>query len=417
MYDVVVVGAGASGIMAAIAAARSGCNVCLVEKSSRIGQKILATGNGRCNLSNSAINSAICAGVCEDEKYYLAHSLADAYNNPAFVADVLSKYDYASIIAYFNELGLLTTCDLRGWAYPKTRWANSVLDVLRNAITRFGITVMLKTAITDIIPCNNGGFSALVGNTALNANKIVLATCKAQSYSGLSRLKIMSAQPILGPLQVPAQAIRGLDGVRTDAQILLIRGGSETNSKANSKANNEVFSEVGELHFRKDSLSGIAIFNVSRYAQTGMMLCINLMPELTYDELNELLQKRFRYLSDATMQEFLTGMLHTRLIASVLAYAGLNPDDYISKQCLQQISMALTNFRLPITGLPTFAQAQVTRGGYLTQRFNSATLQSQDYPGLFACGECLDIDGPCGGYNLHWAWASGTVAGMSAGTL
>jgi predicted flavoprotein YhiN len=245
-----------------------------------------------------------------------------------------------------------------------------------------------------------------------------------------------------------------LEGVRAQAQASLLDKGKLLRR------------ESGELQFRKGAVSGIAVFNLSRFARVGMELSINLLPEYashapaadgpdkavctpaapsapaatapaatapaaedfnaatrtaiaptgaSTGELEDLLRTRLRRAAPGTTAAaFLTGMLHSRLATAVCAMAGVDAAAELNRGMLAALQAALSDFRLTVSGLPTAKQAQAFRGGYATSGFDPRTLESRVYPGLHACGECLDVDGPCGGYNLHWAWASGMAAGRAA---
>jgi predicted Rossmann fold flavoprotein len=383
--------------MAAIAAVREGASVLIVEKESRVGKKILATGNGRCNLSNTAI--------CGEDA-------PACYNRPAFVASVLKRYDCDAICSLFGELGLLTTADEGGWVFPRTRSANSVLAVLLNEAGRQRVDIQtgweaLRVGATE----KGGGFLAEAKDGSISARVLVMA-CGARAATTLC-VDIPSVCPVptLGSLRTESEPLKGLDGIRTRCLIRLLDAGVL------------VAQERGEILFRRYGVSGIAVFNLSRFVVPGQELSVDFFPEYAEAEFRSLLTERWygrlcgrpRCRSSVLAGEFLDGLLHTRLAQAVLRRVGARAADEVGESLLDDLAGVMKGYRLVITDGPDVAQAQVTRGGLALSGFDPTTLQSLVWPRLFAAGECLDVDGPCGGFNLHWAWASGFVAGQQSG--
>jgi predicted Rossmann fold flavoprotein len=397
--DVLVIGGGAAGLMAAIAAARTGASVVIVEKNDRVGKKILATGNGRCNLSNVAIAGEL---------------IAASYNHPAFVAPTLENCDYNAVRTEFFNLGLLTKPDERGWVFPQTRIANSVLDVLLNAIRRRDIDVRTSWEVQRIQVEKSGFLAEAAGPLETNktrekrvsATALVLA-CGAQEAVRLSATLPFAAAtalvPILGPLKTEPAPLKGLNGVRVQASARLLEKEAP------------VVEERGEILFRDYGVSGIAAFNLSRFVTSGQELSLDFFSEFSGEELDALLAERLRIHPRIQAEEFLDGLVHPRLTQAVLRHIKVRGSDELNESLLKRLAHTMKDYRLIVTGGPSPAQAQVTRGGLATSGFDPTTLQSLTIPRLFAAGECLDIDGPCGGFNLHWAWASGLVAGGQAG--
>ncbi|MDR0347359.1 MAG: aminoacetone oxidase family FAD-binding enzyme [Coriobacteriales bacterium] len=390
--DILIVGGGAAGLMAAIAAAHAGASVSLVEKGARAGKKILATGNGRCNLSNSAIEGA-SASAC--------------YNHPDFVAPVLSRYDYSAIRAVFEELGLLLTLDAKGWAFPRTRVANSVLDVMLNELGRLGIDVQVAREAQHVQLSEQGTFLVATPLGPLSSRALVL-TCGVEPLPHIlndlaPKLgQILSPTPVLGPLKTDLASVKGLDGVRAVCCARLLKGESL------------VAEEHGEILFRRFGISGIAIFNLSRFIQPGQEISLDFFPEFERGELLSLLTARARSHPRVSAAEFLDGMLHTRLAQALLRRVGMRGSEPSENIMLDKLANTAKDYRLALLDGPDTAQAQLTRGGLAVEGFDATTLEARELPRLFAAGECLDVDGPCGGFNLHWAWASGFAAGQGA---
>jgi predicted Rossmann fold flavoprotein len=386
--------------MAAVVAARTGAAVTLLERGERVGKKVLATGNGRCNLSNTAIEGA---------------SGSAYYNNPDFVAPTLSRYGCEVVRAFFEELGLLTIADERGWVFPRTRSANSVLDVLWAQVRRLGVEVhtgcTARRLSADAHDEHSEHRRLLVETDKQDfaGRAVVLACGVVPDLAALACQQTLGATPILGPLKTAAEPLKGLDGLRVNCRVRLLDGRAC------------VGEETGEILFRNYGVSGIAIFNLSRLASPGQVLSLDLFPELTEAELMALLTERLRLLAgplrpsaELNAADFLTGTLHARLALAVLSAAGLRPTEVLNPTALPRLAHVLKDYRLAVRGGPTEVQAQVTRGGLDPQQFSPATLESRTHPGLFAAGECLSIDGPCGGFNLHWAWSSALLAAIQA---
>ena len=384
--DIIVVGGGASGLMAAIAAAEHGGQVILVEKNIRVGKRILATGNGRCNLSNAII------GKPEGNS---------RYNRPDFVAPVLERFDCTSIRVLFYDLGLLTITDKNGWVFPRTQTANTVLDVLLRELDRLAIVTYAGQEIIGM-RINEDGYRVETTGSSFAAKNLILCCGVEPLLKAFPFLNIIKPEPILGPLRTDTDAIRGLDGVRASCRISL------------REEDKLVCREDGELLFRDYGVSGIAVFNLSRFAKPGQKLLIDFFPDLSHQALKGLLLSRIERNPDLTAPEALTGILHSRIIQAVLRKTRIKTSNKPDDNMLNALVNTMKRFSLTVTGGPTKDQAQLTRGGLNTEDFNPNTLESKTQKGLFAAGECLDIDGPCGGFNLHWAWASGLTAGESA---
>ena len=386
-FDVIVVGGGAAGLVASIAAKKNGAKTALIEKNIRVGKKILATGNGRCNLSNT------CIGEPRG---------ASQYNNPSFVKPILERMSCEGIRSVFNDLGLLTITDKSGWVFPRTRTANTVVDVLMEEIERLDIPVYTGEEAIGI-RSSEDGFRVETSMTGYSCRSLVL-TCGVQPIlRSFDYLRFIEPAPILGPLKTDTNPIRGLDGIRVVSRILLTDGVDLLSW------------QDGELLFRDYGVSGIAVFNLSRFAKPGHKLYIDFFPEMDENELKSLLSDRMeRFQGNLSLAELLSGMLHSRVIHAIVRKANLKLSDKMDDAVLTALVFYLKAFSIDVLETPAKGQAQVTRGGLDTADFNPETLSAYRKQNLFAAGESLDIDGPCGGFNLHWAWASGLTAGANA---
>ena len=384
--DIIIVGGGAAGLTAAIVAAHRGARVSIFEKNIRVGKKILATGNGRCNMSNTLI------GKPEGMSHY---------NHPAFVAPVLSRFDCAVVRSFFEDLGLMTVVDKKGWVFPRTRTANTVLDVLLREINSLPITTYTGQEVIGIHEAEDE-YRVEAAGTSHTGRVLILSCGVAPVLSTLHLYPLVSPTPVLGPLKTDTESVRGLDGIRAVCRIYLTEG-------------DEIISwQDGELLFRDYGVSGIAVFNLSRYARRGQSLSIDFFPDHDVPALETLLRRRREKSRRASTQEVLTGMLHSRVIQAVLRKSGVKASSEPDDAALRRLANIMKAFQLKVTEGPARDQAQVIRGGLSTEDFDPGTLMCLSKPRLFAAGECLDVDGSCGGFNLHWAWASGLVAGEGA---
>ena len=398
METIVIIGGGSSGIMAALTAAEDKNNrVLLLERQQRIGRKLLATGNGRCNLTNTGATAANYHG-----------------EDPDFVRPALGRFTPADTLAFFHGLGLLTVTEYGGRVYPLSNSANSVLDVLRFALEKAGVEQRTACPVRAI--CREGaGYGVDTDGERLHADKLIVACGGAaggklggvmDGYKLLKPLghKRTGLHPALVPVNTAPEYPKALKGVRAQAALRLEGGGG---TLAESR---------GELQFTETGVSGPAVFDLSRAAATGgegLRLHIDFMP-FSREETLKLLRQRREQFPAQESGELLTGMLHNRLGRMLVKYSGINgsrPLGSLTEEELGRTAASCTDFVLPVLGTGGFDSAQVTAGGIRTAGVNPETLESFFLPGLFLCGELLDVDGDCGGYNLQWAWASGRLAG------
>ncbi len=369
---VAVIGGGAGGLCAAIAAGRAGADVVIFEQANRVGKKLLKTGNGRCNLSNARVSP-------------------EQYNRPDFVAPVLAGMPCDALLSFFGSLGLWTVTDEEGRVYPRSDTAASVLDVLRLGCEALGVEERCSAEIAAIAPQGHGFRLTARTGEKLFADRVIVATGGGTSLLRPLGHKMVPFSPILCPLKTDTESVRGLTGLRCACRAELIRRGKS------------VYAEDGEILFRDFGVSGILALNLSRHALPGDTLSLDLLPELSLDALTERLaaQKALRQNAD-----LFTGIFHRRLGEAIARRA--KSDD------AAELARIIKDYRLSVLGPGDTQHAQVTRGGADTAEFDPETLESRRVPGLYAVGEALDIDGACGGCNLHWAFASGLRAGGSA---
>lgn len=389
--NIAIIGGGAAGLVAAIAAAADGAAVTLLEAGERVGRKILASGNGRCNLSNTAV-------------------APDAYNAPGFVTPALATWDTPAVLGFFADLGLRTFADDASRIYPTTNVANSVLDVLRLECAHRGVEERCGFKVASFSRAGDRFEITSADGDVVHADAVVLATGGGPSLLSSLGHSASSFAPVLGPLRTDTAPIRGLSGVRVQCAASVLRPGA-SGAAADAVV---VATERGELLFREYGVSGIMVFDLSRALEPGDLLSIDFMPDLAPAELRTLLGDRSASLSWRTAATFFDGMLHPRVAQAVLRAADIAAETPAAELPLDRLAALLKDFRLAVLGPGDPKQAQVTRGGVSVDEFDPATMASRLVPGLFAAGEVLDVDGRCGGFNLHWAWASGIVAGQAA---
>jgi predicted Rossmann fold flavoprotein len=400
-YDIAVIGAGASGLVAAISAAREGATVCLIDRNERVGRKILATGNGRCNLANNDMN----------RKHF--HSSA-----PGFVESVLENVALGGVLSFFASLGLeVASEDSR--LYPRSMQAASVLDVLRHEVDRLRIAILTNVRVLSV--SRSGGLFrlGLQGQETMVVGQVILATggkaapklgTSGDGYALAAALghDIVEPIPALVGLRLLSPHLKGLAGLRIQASVGIPELGTQ---------------QSGEVLFADYGVSGIPVFDLSAAAAAAlrnnrpMHLIISIMPD-TPEELHERLEQRFALLRHKTALDVLIGLLPKQLGPALLKDAGfssLNKSaSQVTKQELSSLAGLLHAWSFAILDHNGWVQAQTTAGGVDLKQVFPADMQSKICPGLYFSGEILDVHGDCGGYNLMWAWSSGILAGRSA---
>lgn len=396
-----IIGGGASGMAAALAAAENkNVQVILMERQARVGRKLQATGNGRCNLSN-------------------LHAAQGGYHgeNARFSDWAIGQFGPEAALDWFRGLGLFTVAEPSGRVYPYSDQANSVVDVLRFALEQPNITVKLGFEV-EKVKKTPSGFRAASREEAVECEKLIVAcgglagTKLGGSMSGYKLLRSFGhsctrLRPALVQLKTAWGGVVGLRGVRANCRAAIVHNGMV------------IAESTGELQFTEYGLSGPVIFEVSRDACQGggEWLCrLDFLPEIGPETLKAELLRRKN--TNLPASELLTGILHNRLGRVLAQAAGISLNRAISElpeSDLEQVARAVKSFDVSLTEPMGMDCAQVTAGGITTGEFNEQTMESRLVPGLYACGEVLDIDGDCGGYNLQWAWSSGRLAGRSAG--
>lgn len=403
---VAIIGGGAAGIVAAIAASYKGADVTVLEKNARIGKKILATGNGRCNLTNINLSTANYHG-----------------HDPAFAQSALAQFDVKKTIGFFERLGVAHKVEEGGKVFPVSNQASSVLDVLRYELDNAGVRLLCETPVSDIKKKDNGFIIALQNGGEFQADRVILAAGgKAapnlgSNGSGYTLAKslghsIVEPFPALVQLKLSSTFLKQIQGVKFvgDAEIVV-------NNRTVQKAS-------GEILFTEYGASGPPVLALSRkageYLQKGEAVWLKLVLINTWggDELEGYLIKRFNNGPEKELSFSFVGYINKRLVPVILKEAGIQdirkPAGRVSPAERGNIARILRDWRFQIKGTTSWPAAQVTAGGVDVREINRDTMESRIVPKIYFAGEIIDIDGDCGGYNLQWAWSSGFVAGESA---
>lgn len=403
MRHVAVIGGGAAGMMAAITAAREGVKVTILEHKDRIGKKILSTGNGRCNFTNTFQTPACYRS-----------------DNRDFAWNIIQKFNVEKTISFFKELGIYPK-DRNGYLYPYSDQAAAILEVLQIEIAKLDICVMTEINVLDIQPVKRG-IRVTTDKKTITVDSVILACgSKAAPVTGsdgsgyqLAKLlghRIVPVLPALVQLRCAEKFYKSISGVR-------VQGTVEIYADDISLA-----SDTGEIQLTNYGISGIPVFQVSRYAakaiyqKQSVTAVLNFMPDMNKDEFLSFLQERITLCPHKTLDEFFTGIFPKKLCELWIRLSRLPKEmraSDLSGEQLEKLVLLIQHLRTHITETNAFEQAQICCGGVDTTEINPDTLESNYVPGIYFAGELLDVDGICGGYNLQWAWSSGFVAGKEA---
>lgn len=405
-YDVIIIGAGASGLVAAIAAAGKGRSVLVLEKNSKAGKKILATGNGKCNFTN----------LYQAPECYRS-------NNSGFATKVLSGFNLDKTLKFFERLGIYPK-ERNGYVYPFSEQAASVVSVLLMECERLHVKIICNEKVKAV---RQPDFTVITENTEgketiYHGKKLIIAAggCASPKLgsdgSGYILAKsfghtIIKPLPALVSLKSPDKFLKTVSGVRLQARVTAYAG-----SKILSQ-------EEGEIIFTDYGISGICVMQLSRFVAKALdrgenvFLSLDFFREHTDEELNNLLSARCSNHPERTLEQMMTGLFNNKLNYIILKEAGLDPElacKKATKAGIVKLVSQIKNFRIRINDTNSFEFAQVTAGGVSTDEINPATMESRKKKNLYFAGEIVDVDGTCGGYNLQWAWSSGYLAGTSA---
>ena len=400
--EIAVIGGGASGLMAAITAKKSGKEVIILERKDRILKKVLITGNGRCNITNVNANISNYFG-----------------KNISSVENILNRFTPHDTMDFFNELGIVCNEENRGKVYPLSGQASSVVDALRFEAEKLGIKIETEFYVRKI---EKDGFKFKIyseDKKKIEAGRVILAA-GGQSYpelgsngSGFELAKelghsVTKLSPSIVQLKTEKYQVKGLQGIKTDVAVTAYGD------------NKKICTYDGELLFTDYGISGNVVFNISFVMPLykNVEFEIDFMEKFDYNELYEMLKERKRILSHLTMENYFNGMINKKLGQFLSKVSGIEklskPVKDLNDSDIRKLCTVLKKYRVKILETTGFKNAQVTAGGVLLDEVNTETLESKIVKGLYFSGEVLDVYGECGGFNLQWAWASGYIAGENA---
>jgi len=399
-WDVLIIGAGASGMMAAITAARAGKHVIIFEQQNKAGKKLLATGNGKCNFTNE-------------------HMQEDCYGGDTeFISHVLKQFSVNDCLSFFHSIGIYPKCK-NGYYYPNSEQASSVVNALVEELKRLNVTICYEAKITNI--CPKGNFVSLSTHNGIYCGKKLivatglLASPKLGSDGSLfEHIKALGHRfsPILPALcgfYCKEINFKKITGVRSFGLVTAYVD------------NQKIAEDKGEIQFTDYGLSGIPIFQISRYLSKDLYykkdvyVSLNFFPEHTSAELLNELNYRKQILEDSYVEHFLNGLINQKLASIIIEKANISPNIFVNTltdRDILKILDLLQNLKINVIKPREFEFAQVCTGGIPISDIDMYTLESKLQPNIYFAGEILDIDGICGGYNLHFAWATGYIAGL-----
>ena len=398
MGTVLVIGGGAAGLAAAIAAAECGDQVTILERMDRVGKKILATGNGRCNMMNTG-----------ERRFPGGAELANA---------VLDRCGVEEQTCFWQHIGLRMRQEDGGRVYPISGMASTVLDALRFSADALGVETITGVHVTGLFKARHG-WTVMAGEQKWKADRVIVAgggCAQPKLGSDGSTWKLLTdlghqmvqPKPALTQIITETGAIKGLGGIRVRTNVCITRG------------EKPVYEESGELLFADYGVTGVCVMQCARYAQPGDMMHINLIRAMGFDAADDFraeLHRRRKAWHDRPQSELLTGLCVPKLGQALLGTAGLQNGRFVCGQlnpaAIERLTACAKDFTLPIKGVKGFENAQVTAGGIAAGEFDPATMESRVAPDVHAAGEVLDVDGDCGGFNLMFAFGSGILAGLN----
>ena len=406
MKKILIIGAGASGLLSAIYAKKTGNEVTLIEKNEICGKKILATGNGRCNFWN------------EDQN--LKHYRSSNYEK---LEEVLNEKSQKEILSFFKKIGIEPKIK-NGYYYPYSNQAISIQKTLISEAEKQGVNIKTNSEVIDIIKKNEKFETIIKEQNKIISDIVILSVgSKAAPKTGSDGFgykickqfghTINKPLPALVQLKAEESFLKDWAGIRADVSVKLYENGEE------------IAEEIGEIQLTNYGISGICVFNLSGRVAKGLdenkkeCVRINFLDGLKIRNENQFINwmnSRNRILENRNLTEALEGVLNIKLVNILLKLSNINPCEKwnnLGENQKNKIAQNIVKFKLNITGTNSFDKAQVCTGGVPIEEIDLKTMQSKKEHGLFITGETLDVDGDCGGYNLEWAWITGMIAGSN----
>lgn len=400
-HDLAIIGAGPAGMMAAVTASQDGKRVVLLERNPQLGRKLLSTGNGRCNLTNTQLSV---------DRYHGA--------NPEFIQTVIGQFDQNATMEFFRDLGLILKEEDEGRVFPRTNQASSVVEVLRRRLLSNKVDIALNAHVSAIERSTVWKIALTDGGQFESDDLIIATGGRAAHHLGSTGDGLFWARKLghtltpiyaaLVPIEVVETWPRELAGVKVEARVWATSDG-RTISEA-----------TGDLLFTSYGVSGPSVMALAGSIapvlhESQVALHIDLFPDMTQEQLYRIVLGILESAGPSPVRDALVGLLPSNMIGVVLGLAGINelqPAHGISKQNRLGLVRTLRDMTLTVSKLRPLKEAQVTTGGVSAEEIDPRTLQSRLISGLYFAGEIIDVDGDSGGFNLQWAWSSGRVAGM-----
>ena len=402
MYDVVIIGAGASGLVSAIVSARRGKKVLILEKNNKVGKKLLATGNGKCNITNQRPTL---------DRFYS--------HNPKFIAQVFENYNYQTIKQFFKSIGLELIEAKEGKVFPMSLQASSVVELLYAQCEQLFIEIRCDIEVNNLNKIENG-YEVIHTKGREKSASLIIATGHLSapqlggSDMGITFAKklghtIIRSFPTLVQLTSPVNNLDKMAGVKVDSIVSL------------QVKNAKVIHRKGDVLFTSYGISGLAILDISRFVMEELIhmsivtLEIDLMPKMSKEQLFSLMKKSLVKKSSKPLELWLQGFINKKLIRPILEPLKLESSTVGSiTSNINQLELIVNQikcFKFKIDGSRGYKGAEVATGGINTKEINPKTMESKLHKGLYFTGEVLDVDGDRGGFNLHFAWVCGLKAG------
>ncbi len=394
-----IIGGGASGLMCACVASKKNIDkkIVVIERDNRVGKKIMVSGNSRCNLTN--------LDTC------INHYHTSFENGLEFLLD---KFTPSIVLSKFESIGLKTYIDSENRVYPLSRQSSAVLSVLRNELKRRNVEEICDTEVLSISKCKDG-YKLCCNDKTIIAQKVVIATGGKNNYAQ----KVVSdtfavaktlghnltpLSPSLSPVKVDSKIIKSLKGIRAQGSVTATINGKE------------VKTESGEIQFGTDCLSGICVFNLSRILnrEKNGEIIVKLLNDYSLEEIKAMLANRVELTKNENVQEIFTGLFHKNIGIALLKESKIDTNkstDKLSKEELNRLAQTINAWHFRTLPSGDFSSAQVTSGGVRGNEIDSKTFESKLAKNVYLCGEAIDVDGDCGGFNLHFAFASGMLVG------
>jgi predicted Rossmann fold flavoprotein len=397
LYDCIVVGGGAAGMMSAVTAARNGASVLLLEGTSKTGIKILQTGNGKCNFTNYNMS-------------------AEMFNseNKEFIANALAQFNQNDAIDFFRSIGVFPK-EKNGYVYPHSETAASVREALINELFRLHVEVVTNEPAVSIEKRDE----FTVNGTYKGKSLILAAGSKAAPKTGSDGSGYILAEKMGHTVVKPLPSLVQLV---SDDKICKKMAGVRSTGSVSIHVDLDVYSDYGEIQYTDYGISGIPVFQISHQAVKGLdsgkkvFAEIDMIPDYSEDELMDYVTESVKT-APKNIDQLFSGILNKKLVLAVCEKKSIRADERITEKNIDLAGKAIAamkNFKIRISGNKSFENAQVCQGGVALSEINPQTLESRILSGLYFAGEIMDVDGKCGGYNLQWAWTSGYIAGMNA---